>query len=176
VLGILYAKTKNYNQAIILGEKGFKENSKLYAGLALVYFYSNKNKKEAIELIDKALKEENSDRSNGIKMMIQVWNKEYNESIVVFKKLIEESKEIDDEDITEYLLFLISKKQYHITYKLFNDKKLNLKNRFKPIYYTLMYFMQDEYPTEYKRMGSELEETVHEMIAEVGSLKEKYGD
>jgi len=36
--------------------------------------------------------------------------------------------------------------------------------------------MQDEYPTEYQRMGAELEETVQEMVDEVGKLREKYGD
>jgi len=174
-MGIVSAKNRNYNQAIEFGEKALKENPKVYSGVSLIYFYSNKNKKEAIKLINKALKEENNDKNNGIKMMIQVWNREYNESINIFKKfIIEEDEKIDDEDITEYLLFLISQKQYKLTNELFTNKELNLKNRFKPIYYTLMYFMQDKYPTEYKRMGDELRETVEELLVQVRELEEQY--
>lgn len=37
----------------------------------------------------------------------------------------------------------------------------------KPIWYALMYYMQDQYPNEYLRMGEELEETVKEIIDRV---------
>jgi len=37
-----------------------------------------------------------------------------------------------------------------------------------------MYYLQDEYPNEYLRMGEELKETVEEIIAEVEEMKATY--
>ena len=38
----------------------------------------------------------------------------------------------------------------------------DFKNRYKPVWYALMSLMQDEYPNEIKKMGSELKESVVE--------------
>ena len=86
----------------------------------------------------------------------------------------EESYEKYPEEIKLLFLLLIAKKQYHLTLKIFNENPNNLKDRFKPIYYTLMYFMQDEFPNEFKKMGSELKQTVEEIIEEVNKLKKDY--
>ena len=37
-----------------------------------------------------------------------------------------------------------------------------------------MYFMQDEYPNEYKKMGDELKETVEEVIEEINKSSIDY--
>jgi benzoyl-CoA reductase/2-hydroxyglutaryl-CoA dehydratase subunit BcrC/BadD/HgdB len=47
-------------------------------------------------------------------------------------------------------------------------------DRFKPIYFALMYFMQDEFPNEYRRMGEELHETVEEVIEKINRLSADY--
>jgi len=75
------------------------------------------------------------------------------------------------------LVFLISRKQFDFLLSFFNSEKadaLYLKERFKPIYYTLMYFLQDKYPREYLRMGEELKETVEEIIVQVEKMEEVY--
>ena len=77
------------------------------------------------------------------------------------------------EDIKLFLLLLLAKKQYHLTYKLFTEYP-HLKDRFKPIYFALMYFMQDEYPNEYRRMGGEFKETVEEIIRKIDELAKDY--
>ena len=74
--------------------------------------------------------------------------------------------------MSNYFLLLMAKKEQKRLYELF-EKYPKLKKEFKPVYYTLMYFMKDE--IEYKRMGSELEETVQEMIEKVEALRVKYG-
>ena len=59
-------------------------------------------------------------------------------------------------------------------YKLFTGelgKQHHLKDRFKPIYYALMYFMKDKYPNEYLKVGAELKETVEEVIKEIEVLR-----
>ncbi|NOY59973.1 MAG: ATPase, partial [Calditrichaeota bacterium] len=73
-----------------------------------------------------------------------------------------------------FFLLLLAKKQYHLTYKIFKENPYALKDRFKPIYYALMYFMQDEYPNEYRKMGGELKQTVEEIIAKVHQLEKDY--
>ncbi len=76
-------------------------------------------------------------------------------------------------DSIPFFVFLISKRQYHGALNLLNQ--FHLKERFKPLYYALMHFLEEEYPNELLRMGDELKETVDEIIAEVQALKERYG-
>jgi hypothetical protein len=60
----------------------------------------------------------------------------------------------------------MAKKQYHLTYNLFEELP-NLKDEFKPIYYTLLKLLNEEYPNEYSKeylkVGEELEETINEI-------------
>ena len=49
-----------------------------------------------------------------------------------------------------------------------------LKERYKPIWYTLMTLMQDDFPHEVKKMGSELKGTVDEVLEEIERLRVKY--
>jgi len=74
------------------------------------------------------------------------------------------------EDITLLLIFMMAKDQYNSVLKIFNENKFDILDRFKPVYYALMHFMKDKFPNEYLKMGSELKETVEEIIKEV----EKY--
>jgi len=79
--------------------------------------------------------------------------------------------------INSYLYFLLIDKQYKTLYDYFNNQKaeaLHIKDQFKPIWYALMYEMQEEHPNEYLRMGEELEETVQEIIAKVEQMRVDY--
>jgi len=79
-------------------------------------------------------------------------------------------------DINEYLIFLMAKKQYNSLFKLFDENEFKLKDKFKPTYYALMYFMRnqdDKFKIEYKKVGKELEETVQEIIEEVKKISKE---
>lgn len=72
--------------------------------------------------------------------------------------------------INEYFILLMAKKQYNSLLNLFNEKKFMLKDKFKPTYYGLMYFIKNQnekFEIEYKKVGEELKETVEEIIEEV---------
>ncbi len=72
-------------------------------------------------------------------------------------------------------VFLIARVHYDFLYHFFNHEKaeaLYFKDRFKPIYYALLYFLKDQYPNEYLRMGIELKETVEEIVAHVERMRE----
>jgi hypothetical protein len=71
-------------------------------------------------------------------------------------------------------MLFIAKKQYASANHLFQDNRFDLKERYKPIYYALMYFMQEQYPAEYFKMGEELQETVTEVIEEIKQMREEY--
>jgi len=77
--------------------------------------------------------------------------------------------------INEYFILLMAKKQYNYLLKLFNESEFNLKDKFKPIYYSLMYFMKNQdgkFEIEYRKVGEELVETVQEIIEEVKKIEE----
>jgi hypothetical protein len=82
----------------------------------------------------------------------------------------EEIYENSPDDVTQLLIFMMAKNQYNSVLKIFNENKFDIKDRFKLVYYALMHFMKDKFPNEYLKMGSELKETVEEIIEEV----EKY--
>lgn len=95
------------------------------------------------------------------------------ESVGMAKALFTDRKYIEEFNLANtFFMLLMAKKQYKAALKIFNDSHLDLKERFKPTYYALMYFMQQEHPNEYKRMGGELRETVDEII----KIIERFGD
>jgi TPR repeat protein/DNA-binding transcriptional regulator GbsR (MarR family) len=92
--------------------------------------------------------------------------------------MIEDAFGDDDEDfkqhliggLTEYFVLLIAKKEYALAKNIFNSEVLNYKQILKPVYYALMNFMKNEFPNEYLKAGSELQETIDEIINEIGKL------
>ncbi len=94
--------------------------------------------------------------------------------------LIEDAFEDNDEDfkqylvggLTEYFVLLIAKKQYALAKDIFSSNVIDYKQILKPVYYALMNFMKTEYPSEYLKAGSELQETIDEIILEVGKISE----
>jgi len=71
-----------------------------------------------------------------------------------------------------FIVLLCAQKQYQLAMQLLNDAEFNLKNQHLPLYYATMYYLQDEYPKEYKRMGSELRQTVEEILAVYQAMPE----
>lgn len=73
----------------------------------------------------------------------------------------------------DFLVKLISKKQYYKTKELLELNEYNFKEKLKPIWFALMKLMEDEYPSEYKKMGSELENSVNEVLQEIEKLRKE---
>ncbi|MEI7583683.1 hypothetical protein [Runella sp.] len=64
--------------------------------------------------------------------------------------------------LQEFYLILISMKQYHTIYKLFQETP-ELKDHLKPIYFLTMEYLKDEYPNEYLKAGEEMHDTIEEL-------------
>jgi len=107
---------------------------------------------------------------------ILLWNNEIEKALEISNEFLEDKEAYDKfpEDIRQFLMLLIAKKQYHSAYKIFNENPMQLKDRFKPLYYALMYFLQKDYPNEYIKMGSELKQTVDEIIDAIKKMSMKY--
>jgi len=73
-----------------------------------------------------------------------------------------------------YFILLISKEQYYQAKDILENKEFNLKEKYKPIWYALMTLMQDDFPHEIKKMGSELQESVDEVLKKVEEYRVKY--
>jgi tetratricopeptide (TPR) repeat protein len=107
---------------------------------------------------------------------IQLWNDLFTESHKTFLEWLDNYPEALDkeDDVTEYLILLLAKKQLHRTKQLFEIEKYQLKDRYKPIWYAMAKLMGDEMRVEIAKMGSELEESVDEIIAKVKAYQKKY--
>ena len=98
------------------------------------------------------------------------------EQVNLFFKFASNTDEYN-KSINEYFIFLMAKKQYNYLLKLFNESEFNLKDKFKPIYYSLMYFMKNQnekFEIEYRKVGEELVGTVEEIIEEVKNVEQRY--
>ncbi len=170
-------KNKNYEKAELYLKKAIKFGcKKVYNDLSWMYFENVLNKVKALEYAKKGYKIEKSIYIAHTYAMILLWNNEIEEALKISKDFMEnkEAYEKFPKDIRQFFMLLIAKKQYHSTLKIFNENPFQLKDRFKPLYYALMYFLQKEYPNEYIKMGSELKQTVEEIITKINKMEEDY--
>ena len=130
----------------------------------------------ALELVKESVKKERGTINSHNLSVILLWNNEIEESLKIERELMK-SEEYIGKFISigsEYFILLLAKKQYYAALKMFEESSFNLKERLKPIYYALMYFLKDDYPNEYKKMGAELKETVEEIINKVRQWEKDY--
>lgn len=98
----------------------------------------------------------------------------YEESYMEFIEWNNSKKQEYDLNIQDYLVLLIGKGQYYQAKKFFEIEKYQFKDIYKPIWYALMHLMGED--EEYKKMGSELTESVNEVLSRIRKYEEKYGN
>ncbi len=80
--------------------------------------------------------------------------------------------EIISETLTYFLIF----KQTQTLYRLFTEKdKLSLRDRYKPVYFALLYEMQAELPDEYLKKPEEITEPVNDLLVFVKEERKRLG-
>jgi hypothetical protein len=110
-------------------------------------------------------------KSELLNALMLLRNDDIEKSAAVAKPLFEDQEIFENENLVEnYLFLLIAKNQYNLVYRLFMESTFDLRERYKPIYYALMYFMKDMHPDEFRKMGSELEQTVLEIVEEINTM------
>ena len=179
-IGLLYIQfMDNVKLAVKYLKMASNKNHKdAMFNLAWLYYTENINKEDSLDLCINSQIYNDAQAYNFPYAIILLWNNKYKESIEKIKFLLNNPEALTKfsfaETLTNYFIFLLAKKQYHLAYNLFEEFK-DLKNKLKPIYYALMKILKDKYPKEYLKMGSELEETVEEILIEVEEKREVYG-
>ena len=184
-LGNLYCdKLNDYRKAeeyyLLAIENGINEAFNLTAWF---YFTTNniKHARLALDYAKKAVSYISGFEISGFNEQhtlasVALWNNDFALSKNTARDMLQTDSWKDDKDqqaeLVNLFLFFLAKEQTQVIDQWI--KTFHLKDQFTPLYYTLMHLMKDEYPNEYLRMGSEMEETVKEMLVEVEHLREKY--
>jgi nucleoside-triphosphatase THEP1 len=143
------------------------------SSLAWLYFEPKISKEKALKYATQVAKKENTLELAHTLACIYLWNNKFKQAIQVageFMYSAEFYKE-DEDTINIYLMLLIAKQQYQHTTTYFEAPDLNLKNRFKPLYYALLYFTGDK---NYAKRPPELTEPVNDIIAKIKQMAVDY--
>ncbi len=175
-LAHLYYKNKQYDKAEEYYLKAIKSgNNKVVNNIVLFYFEQNKKKNKAIELITQSYKNEQNFDNTITFAIIMLWNEEFEKSYAKFNEWLEYDNALESKtDISIYFTLLILKGQLYKTKEFLEIEKYQLKDRYKPIWYALMTLMQNDFPHEIKKMGSELTQSVSELLEVIEACKNKY--
>lgn len=179
-LARLYYENNDFDNALIYYNKAIEhENKRACLELAALLFDigEKESQKKALSLIKDA--ETYIPFNFGEKILyarILLWNNELERSVEVINNALGEFKIYDGEDghrlgfITSYFSQLMSYGYSDVAYDLLI--KNDLTEVLKPLYFTLMYLMKDDYPDEYLKMGDELKEVVEEIVSDINKKKQ----
>ncbi len=147
--------------------------------VAWMYYKEKINKTEALYFIQKACSVKETIHYLHVLSTIQLWNNQIQNALQTAPKFLYDKELIDTkyDDLLDFMNLLMAKKQYTFLHDYLTNEKaqeFHLKDRFKPIYYALMHYLRDQYPTEYLRMPPEMKETVEEIIAKVEQMRVDY--
>ncbi|MBL4660079.1 MAG: hypothetical protein JKY19_06965 [Alcanivoracaceae bacterium] len=143
--------------------------------LAWLYFENVKEMDKSVDLIEKSYKLKQNYYNTHTLAIIELWAEDFSKSYEHFIEWLAYDDAIDNEtDVIIYLNLLMAKGQFYQAKEFFEIAEYQLKERYKPIWYALMALMQDDFPHEIKKMGSELKQTVDEVLEEINELKHKY--
>lgn len=176
VLGLLFYRKKDYDKAEEYYLKAIESGDDMALfGLSELYFEQAYNRNEAMYLAQKIYTDKRYIFIIYTLAIVLLWNENFNESYQKFFEFLKSDEALDyEKDITLYLTFLISKGQYYKAKEFMEMPEYEFKERYKSIWYALMSLMQEDFPHEIKKMGSELEESVDEVLLEIERLGVKY--
>ncbi len=102
------------------------------------------------------------------------WNsKMYEIALNLCKEIFqnEEWFEKESEGILQLLIHLHLKKQYHFILDEYKKENSLLAKYMQPIYYVIAWYLKDEMPGEYEKAGSEIKESIDEIIKTVDEMQ-----
>lgn len=149
--------------------KGDISSFSLLSGLYHIY---GKNRKDALKYALRGYELSKDIFSTYILMIVFLWNEKFQQSYEKFNEFI--LYKDPSNELIVYFSLLIAKGQLYQTKKFMEMPEYHLKEQFKPIWYALMKLMANEFPYEYEKMGSELAESVEDILTKVELYKIKY--
>jgi tetratricopeptide (TPR) repeat protein len=178
-LGNLFSELKQYEKSEYIYKQAIDlEIVGAQNSLAWLYFETDQQDKKAValDLARSAVADAPGFACLHTLATVALWNNEIDiarESIE--KILLTESwqQDIDDEkSFIDLLILLLAKGQTNL-FDLWLQQ-FDLADRLKPLYYAFLNLVPDKYPNQLLRMGSELKETVDEILVKIATYKEKY--
>ena len=144
--------------------------------LSNLYFDLHKNQIEALNLQEQAYTRSKDEKVAFGYIVLLLWNKKIETAMSIYKEYFdkEDLQKDVNENIFNILIHFIASGQINFVFRLFKENKYNFKDKYKPIYFAVLSLMGDEYKDELSRMGSELKETVDEIIAQTNELARNY--
>lgn len=173
----LYEDINDYKNSEKYLQKIFSwTNEELMAKILSFYVLKNKYNQRAKTLIVEKYNIKDIDNEENIffffivsMVVSEKFSESYNRALELLELEIDEDTKLKCIDL--YINALFAKKQYNLAKKLLELEEYNLKEKLKPTWYALMTYMKDEYPNEIKKMGSELEDSVNDILKYVEELK-----
>ena len=159
------------DEAILLLKKS-KSSGDMILFYITEFYYDKKDFEKSENYHNKLFKNNNKTLNSFYFSMYLLERNKFAHSYIKIEEFIK--KNLNNKNIlyiTVLLLFLISKKQYLKAKEFLEDKEYNFKEKLKPIWFALMTLMQKEYPNEIKKMGSELEESVSDILKDIKKLE-----
>jgi tetratricopeptide (TPR) repeat protein len=175
-LGTLYFQQNNYDKAEECYFKAIESgNNGASNGLVWLYFQLGKNLEKSLSLSQEIYEKEKVFHTTYALAIIYLWAEKFQESYEKFIEWLEYSESLEHQEfMIVYINLLIAKGQYYKAKEFFEMEKYKLKDRLKPIWYALMYLMQNDFPHEVKKMGSELRQSLDDVLLEIEHMREKY--
>ncbi len=176
-IGSFYQTLFDYKNAEKYYKKAIEKGSNFsYSHLASLYLIWHDKREDALSCAQEGYEFEQDAHNTFVLSMILLWSESFQESYTFFEKLLkyQEVHDVHPFALPWYLSLLISKGQFYQAKKFMEMPEYELKERFKPVWYALMKLMLKEFPYEYEKMGSELSESVEEVLAQIKLYKERY--
>ena len=178
-LGNLFSELKQYEKA----EDNFKQAINLGvtgAANSLAWFYFEtvqKDKKTAaLSFAHLAVADVHSFACLHTLATVALWNNEIDTAREAIEKILLTAswqQDIDNEKFFIDLLILLLAKGQTNLFDIW-QQQYEFSDRLKPLYYAFLTIAPEKYPNQLLRMGSELKETVDEILAKIATYKEKY--
>ncbi|MCP4575915.1 MAG: NACHT domain-containing protein [Deltaproteobacteria bacterium] len=155
-----------YHQAV---EQDFNDHMAFLLGAT---FHDDEIQKAFLKLFEKFSSKEDYPTLLALSILL-IHNGDFKKAANVFMDFLNAIEKSADfhQHISNFLILLMARKQFHLAHDIFEDKRYQLNERIKPVYFALMKLMHEEHPKEFKRMGAEVGETVNEVLAKINTLK-----
>lgn len=150
-----------------------KDDASAMNGLAWLYFEQKIKKHEALDYAHRSVEKEKNIYTAHTLACIELWNDQPEDAIQAAQEFMyaEESYQYLEQDILFYLMLLLAKHQHYFITKYFETIALDLRERFKPLYYAFLYFIGD---SNYHKLPPELSEPVEDLIQQIKQLAVDY--
>ena len=142
-------------------------------GLAWLYFEQKRKKRKALEYIRSVIENEKNMYTAHTAACIYLWNNRHEEAFQLAEEFMyaKEAYETLEKDILFYLMLLLAKRHYQHLMTYFESPELDLKERFTPLYYALLYVTDDP---NYAKLPPELSEPLQSILTQVKQMAKSY--